>query len=128
MYKKEIKRDRIRKIPRQFSWIDQRFIRERYISLCYTESIALYMFLIIVGDAKGLSYYSDKAIIEMLSINKIELEKARSKLIEIDLLAYKKPIYQVLEIPNKNKILNFKENRGGILSVKEILKEIGGKL
>ena len=58
----------------------------------------LYLFLLIVGDAKGLSYYSDNSIVKLIRINKDSLIRAREELIAARLLAYRKPLYQILAL------------------------------
>ena len=50
---------RLRRVPRQFSWVDQRLVRDGHIGRCGSEALALYLFLVTVADAEGLSYYSD---------------------------------------------------------------------
>lgn len=89
---------RVRKVPSQFSWVDHRLVRERYLEKCSHQAAALYLFLITVSDAQGLSYYSDPAISKRLSMGPNELEKAREELIHLALIAYKKPLYQVLAL------------------------------
>lgn len=90
--------ERIRKVPRHFSWIDHRLIRDRHIENCSHTAAALYLFLVTVGDAKGLSYYGDKSIIKRLSMDQNTLNNARANLIHIGLIAWQKPLYQVLSL------------------------------
>jgi len=54
--KTPILKNRIRKVPKQFSWVDQRLVRDRHIERLSHPAAALYLFLVTVGDAKGLSY------------------------------------------------------------------------
>ena len=89
---------RLRHVPRQFSWIDQRLVREGYIARCGSQALALYLLLVTVADAQGLSYYSDKAAARLLSLNEAELREARRALLEIGLIAYESPLYQVLSL------------------------------
>jgi hypothetical protein len=89
---------RIRKVPRHFSWIDHRLIRDRHIENCSHKAAALYLFLVTVGDAKGLSYYGDKSIIKYLCMDQQALDDARTNLIRIGLIAWQKPLYQVLAL------------------------------
>jgi len=89
---------RIRKVPNHFSWIDHRLVRDRHIENCSHTAAALYLFLVTVGDAQGLSYYSDKSIIKCLSMDQQALEDARANLINIGLIAWQKPLYQVLAL------------------------------
>ena len=57
---------RVRQVPRQFSWIDHRLVRERFIDRCDAPAAALYLFLVTVGDAQGVS--SDFLISEDFSL------------------------------------------------------------
>ena len=90
--------ERIRKVPRHFSWIDHRLVRHRHIENCSHAAAALYLFLVTVGDAKGLSYYGDKSIIKHLCMDQSTLQDARANLIRIGLIAWQKPLYQVLSL------------------------------
>ena len=90
--------ERIRKVPRHFSWIDHRLVRDRHIENCSHAAATLYLFLVTVGDAKGLSYYGDKSIIKYLSMDQSTLQEARVNLIRIGLIAWQKPLYQVLSL------------------------------
>lgn len=58
--------------------------------------MALYLFLVCVGDRQGLSYYSDKSLVNKLHMEAAALDHARSELIGADLVAWQRPIYQVL--------------------------------
>ncbi len=89
---------RIRKVPRHFSWIDHRLVRDRHIENCSHAAAALYLFLVTVGDANGLSYYGDKSITKRLSMDQSTLNKARADLIHTGLIAWQKPLYQVLSL------------------------------
>ena len=90
--------DRIRKVPKQFSWIDHRLVRDHHIDLCSHRAAALYLFLVTVADAQGLSYYSDRSLSQRLSMDENCLAAARQDLIRIELVAYKPPLYQVLAL------------------------------
>lgn len=65
---------------------------------CTHVQSALYLFLVCVSDAIGLSYYSDKSIMEKLDMDIQILKEARSGLIKNSLIAWQKPIYQVLSL------------------------------
>ncbi len=90
--------ERIRKVPSHFSWIDHRLVRDRHIENCTHEAAALYLFLVTVGDAKGMSYYGDKSMIKYLCMDQNALDDARANLINIGLIAWQKPLYQVLAL------------------------------
>ena len=89
---------RCRRVPRQFSWVDQRLVRDRYLTRCSTQALALYLLLVTVADAQGLSYYSDKTITQWLSLDKHALIQARQQLLRLGLIAFERPLYQVLAL------------------------------
>ena len=89
---------RLRTVPKQFSWIDHRLVREHYIERCSHAAAALYLFLVTVADAQGLSYYADVSIMQRLGMDQSTLQEARFGLIRADLIAWKKPLYQVLSL------------------------------
>lgn len=82
---------RVRQIPRQFSWVDQRLVRDEIIGRCGSDALALYLFLITVADARGLSYYSDHAIVNRLWFDAGQLSRARERLHKVGLIAFEKP-------------------------------------
>jgi hypothetical protein len=58
----------------------------------------LYLFLVTVADGQGLSYYSDAGISQLLPLQGPVLARARQELIRARLIAYQKPLYQVLSL------------------------------
>jgi hypothetical protein len=96
--KRVLRCERLRRIPRQFSWIDQRLVTEQHIERCDTAALALYLFLVTVADAQGLSYYGDAKLTKTLSMPAPRLEQARADLIRLELIAYEAPLYQVLSL------------------------------
>lgn len=90
--------ERLRRIPGQFSWIDQRLIRDRYLQKCDHRTLALYLVLLTVADAEGLSYYSEAALERMLGMEHPQLLSARHQLCHVGMVAYEKPLYQVLSL------------------------------
>ncbi len=94
--KRVLRPDRIRRVPPQFSWIDQRLVREQHIECCDVHALALYLVLVIVADAQGLSYYGEAKLAGLLSMPAARVRQARADLTRLDLIAYEAPIYQVL--------------------------------
>ena len=89
---------RLRRVPPQFSWVDQRLVRDEYICRCTHQELALYLFLCTVADAQGLSYYSDGSMCRFLRLDAMALAHTRGMLIERQMVAYQKPLYQVLSL------------------------------
>jgi hypothetical protein len=96
--KHPIRPDRLRQVPSGFSWVDHRLIRHRHLEGCPHGAWALYLFLVTVGDAQGLSYYSEASLCRHLRMDSVELSACRRQLEGADLIAYRKPLYQVLAL------------------------------
>jgi len=119
--------ERVRQAPKQFSWLDHRLVRDHHIEQCSHPAAALYLFLVTVGDARGLSYYADDSIMNRLSMDQITLENARENLIRIALIAWQKPLYQVLSLDIPVKKAATRSVMDKPLSLSDILKQaIGG--
>ena len=98
MYKQLLRPDRLRHVPAQFSWVDHRLVREGHLRRATPEGLALYLFLVTVADAQGMSYYGDTRCAQHLGMDTPTVQAARRSLIEAGLIAYTRPLYQVLSL------------------------------
>ena len=96
--KEPVCRERVRQVPHGFSWVDHRLVREHYIERCSHAALALYLFVVTVSDAQGLSWWSERSLGERLGLSVDRLRQARAELQAADLLAYEPPIWQVLPL------------------------------
>ncbi len=102
MIKKQIlKPDRVRRIDGGFSFIPHRFLADGFLASLSQKEILLYLFLILVSDRHGLSFYSYDSICSLLQITADDYIDARNDLIKRDLIAFDGSIFQVLELPPK---------------------------
>jgi len=90
--------ERLRQCPTQFSWVDQRLARHRFFERAPAPAWALYLFVLTVADAQGLSYYADRTLCERLGLSLAELDQARGHLLRLGLIAYRHPLTQVLAL------------------------------
>jgi hypothetical protein len=97
--KQLLRPERLRQVPEQFSWVDQALVRQHFIDRCEARSAALYLFLVTVSDAQGLSYYGAPTLARRLRLSDEQFAAARQQLIDLDLIAYRSPLYQVLALP-----------------------------
>jgi len=116
--------ERLRKVPPQFSWVDQRLVRQRHLQGCEHRALALYLVLVTVADAQGLSYYSDESLERMLGLDHPGLSSARGQLCQCGLIAYQKPLYQVLALEEPTPNLPPPQRSAQVFSVQEILRHI----
>ena len=125
MQKKILRPERLRSVPTQFSWIDQRLVRDNYLRHGQPAAWALYLVLVSVADAKGLSYYSDATLSRLLRLDPVELSRARAQLVAADLVAYQSPLYQVLALPQAAALAPV-ARLGESLSAGDILRRVIG--
>lgn len=123
--------DRIRSIPEQFSWVDHRLVRDHHIELISHEAAALYLFLITVADCQGLSYYAEASLCERLAMDAATLTSARACLLKYRLVAYKRPLYQVLALDGAPQHLHASGESAartdiGTLAINKILASLAG--
>ena len=90
---------RVRTLPAQFGAVDRRLVYQKHIRRLSAEALALYLFLQCVSDAQGLSFYSDERACEELHFSLNGLWKAREALVQGGFLLYRRPIYQLLNLP-----------------------------
>ena len=88
----------VRRVPKQFSWIDHRLVRLGYLRGRSPHALALYLFLIVVGDADGVSWYGDERIGVELGFSQRSVRQVRAELEKAALIAYDRPFYQVLAL------------------------------
>lgn len=123
---------RRRKLPSGFSWVDHRLVRDSHIEKCGPKALALYLLLVTVGDAEGLSYYGDEAISRRLHLGGEELAHARNELVRAGLIAWERPLYQVLDldqscVPEPTAPQASSPRDGAAQTIGEILRQAAGK-
>jgi hypothetical protein len=100
MIKKRIlNSERIRRINGGFSFIPHRFLTDGFLSSLSQEELLLYLFLVLVSDRHGLSFYSYDAICSLLQFSLDGYIEARDGLMEKDLITFDGTIFQVLDLP-----------------------------
>ena len=98
--KKPIKPDRIRKIQGSFAFIEHKFLRHGFWTSLEHRELLLYLFLVLVSDRQGLSYYGYDRICTLLGIPLDHFIAARDSLIQRDLIAFDGTLFQVLSLPS----------------------------
>jgi hypothetical protein len=101
--------------------VDHRLVRQEYLPRADHRTWALYLFLVTVADVQGLSYYSDASLGRHLHLDTVQLSAARRQLIDLDLIAYRKPLYQVLSLPEAAPLADNSPRSGQARSVAEVL-------
>ena len=99
---------KIRKINGSFAWIDHRLVRNGYLQVMTHDDMVLYLFLILVADRNGVSFYRKEKICDAVSLDFSPFEIAKDRLINMKLIAFESysaispnGYYQVLPIETK---------------------------
>ena len=98
---------RLRRPAVSFAWIDHRLRSSGLLPMLEPPEIGLYLFLALASDKDGLSCWRlDRIERDMPCFERSALWKARDRLVELDLVAFKPwrdsdpdGVYQVLAIP-----------------------------
>ncbi len=85
---------------KSYSIIDHQLLHGGYLHRLSHEAMVLYLFLALVGDISGRSFYADVTITLILRLEMQALHHARLELIKEGLIAYRKPYWRVKTITN----------------------------
>jgi hypothetical protein len=99
--KKVLNPKRVRKINGGFSFIPHRFVLDGFLAALGQKELLLYLFLVLVSDRNGLSFYSYDTICTLLEISLDEYIASRNSLMDKDLIAFDGTLFQVLDLPGK---------------------------
>jgi hypothetical protein len=99
--KKVLNLKRVRKINGGFSFIPHRFVLDGFLAALGQKELLLYLFLVLVSDRNGLSFYSYDTICTLLEISLDEYIASRNSLMDKDLIAFDGTLFQVLSLPQK---------------------------
>ena len=99
--KKILVADRLRRIEGGFSFIPHRFVTDGFLACLDQKELLLYLFLILVSDRYGLSFYRYDSICSLLEFTADQYLNARDNLVAKDLIAFDGTIFQVLSLPPK---------------------------
>jgi len=99
--KKVLNSKRVRQINGGFSFIPHRFVMDGFLAALGQKELLLYLFLVLVSDRNGLSFYSYDTICTLLELSLDEYLASRNSLIGKDLIAFDGTLFQVLDLPQK---------------------------
>ena len=91
--------ERVRTITGSFAFLAHRFLRDGFWCSLSQHALLLYVFLVLVADRHGLSYYSFDKICALLQLSLDDYLIARNALMKQDLIAFDGHLFQVLSLP-----------------------------
>jgi len=93
--------ERRRVLQPPFAWIDRQFLFHGFLAELSWHENLLYLFLILVADRDGLSFYSYDKICQLLQLEVDDYIQARNGLTQRQLIAYDGRQFQVLALPER---------------------------
>lgn len=90
-----------RQLAPPFAWVDRRFLFDGYLSRLSPKENLLYLFLVLVADRDGLSFYSYDRICQLLKLSVDDYIESRDGLIAKKLIAFDGRQFQVLALPRR---------------------------
>jgi hypothetical protein len=112
-----------------FAWIDRQFLFNGFLADLGWQENLLYLFLILVADRDGLSFYSYDKICQLLQLEVDDYIQARNGLTQRQLIAYDGTQFQVLALPERQQpsptIVKLKPERvNDVQSLSEIFSRL----
>ena len=90
-----------------FGWIDARLWRAGWLEVLSPEAIAVYLFLCLVAERRGVSFYRRDRIGKALGLDVTDIARALSRLVHLGLVAFQPfgpnevdGYHQVLPVPD----------------------------
>jgi hypothetical protein len=80
---------------KSYSIVDHALYHGGYLHRLSHEAMALYLFLVVVGDREGRSFYGEATLGEILRLGPAALAAARSALLREELIDFRKPYWWV---------------------------------
>ena len=95
-----IRPDRVRSTQGGFAFVPNRFLHGGFFASLNHAEKALYLFLVLAADRRGLSYYHHDRICSTLEMTLDEYLVVRDSLMAKDLIAFDGSRFQVLSLPH----------------------------
>ena len=83
---------------RSYSIIDHELLHGGYLNRLSHEALILYLFLVVVGDREGRSFYGERTIMDIVRLSDEALTRARIELVGEGLIEYRRPYWWVRTI------------------------------
>lgn len=92
---------------KNYGIVDRELLHGRYLHRMSHEAMVLYLFLAVVSDREGRSYYGCRTIQEILHFAPSQYEGALKDLLSLKLVDYRRPYFWLrnLEVPHERRSL-----------------------
>jgi hypothetical protein len=88
---------------RSYSIVDHQLLHGGFFQRLSHEALALYLFLIVVGDRAGKSFYAERTIMGKLRLSTLIFSEALESLIQEGLVEYRRPNFWVRNLERQSR-------------------------
>jgi hypothetical protein len=83
---------------KSYSIVDHKLLHGKYLHNLSHSAMALYLFLVVVGDQEGKSFYGEKTLVSILRMTPAQLHSAIGELVQAGLIVHQTPYFWVQTI------------------------------
>ena len=84
---------------KSYSIVDHQLLHQGFFHRLSVEALAVYLFLVVVSDREGRSYYAERTLIEILRIAAGKFAGILEELTLSGLIDYRRPYFWVKNLP-----------------------------
>ena len=88
---------------KSYSIVDHALLHHGYLGRLSHQSLVLYLFLVVVCDSEGKSFYATRTMSIILRMDERTLLHAQKELLQERLIAYKTPYWYVMSLTERGR-------------------------
>lgn len=86
---------------KSYSIVDHQLLHQGFFKFLSVEALALYLFLVVVADGEGKSYYAERTVSDILRLPPENYSRALKELTLSGLVDFRRPYFWVKNLPTK---------------------------
>jgi len=123
----------IRQIPANFAWVDRRLRDKQFLGTLTLQELAVYLFLILAADKRGVSFYGSEKIAAFFEyqMQPVDVIQSRNALFDKGMISFMpfknncaEGVYQVLPLSKSIQQLIPCQRGGDISSLGDIMQSL----
>ena len=83
---------------KSYGIVDHQLLHGRYLHRLSHVGLSLYLFLTVVSDVSGRSFYGPTTIADILRLSPHQFDQALSELLDLKLIEYRRPYFILLNL------------------------------
>lgn len=109
---------------KSYSIVDHALLHGGYFHRLSHQALSLYLFLVVVGNKDGKSYYGERTIADILRLEGDSFRSAREELLEARLISFSSPYFWVKNISEPPEASASTERQNDQNRLAELLRQL----